>query len=112
MVYAKILKYNDTIIKPRRKPRILGLFYVNEKANNIFSVARVSMNKKERNNSLHKLYNLGYLDATKYSGFLIKYIYETSSTIFEVTDYDNIVLYYQREHGEKIVGCYLAENYF
>lgn len=105
LVYGKILKYNNTRIKPKRKPVLLGLFYVNESSTNIFSVARVEVRKKQRNEMMHRLYDSGYIDATKYNGFLLKYVYENSPTAFMVEDYENIILYYQREKGEKISGC-------
>ena len=105
LVYGKFLKYNDTLIKSRKKARLLGTFYVNERLSNIFSVAHVEVRKKERNDIIHKLYEMGYLDATRYSGFVLKYVYENSPAKFFVDDYENIVLYYQREIGERVGEC-------
>lgn len=105
LVYAKFLKYANTLIKPRRKLRLLGSFYVNERLNNILSVARVEVKKKKREEMIHRLYDLGYIDATRYNGFILKYIVEDSPTMFFIEDYENIVLYYQREKGEQVVGC-------
>lgn len=105
LVYAKILKYNNTIVKPRRKPVLIGLFYVNEKLSNIFSVARVDVRKKQRNEMAHVLFQEQYIDATRYGGFLIKYVFEDSPTEFLVEDYSDLVLYYLRWKGEQVAGC-------
>jgi hypothetical protein len=112
LVYAKILKYNNTMVKPRKRARILGTFYVNETLSNIFEAARVESNKKERTEMIHSLYEAGYLDATRYGGFLLKYIYEESPTEFFVETYDDFVLYYQRYCGEQIAGCYQCGRLF
>jgi len=105
LCYSKILKYNTVIIKPRKKPILLGLFYANERAGNIFNVAKVDVRKKQRNEMIHLLFEKGYIDATRYNGFLIKYVYEDSPTEFMVEDYENLVLYYQKYCGEQIIGC-------
>lgn len=105
LFYSKVLKYNDTRIKPLRRPRLLGLFYVNERPNTIFSVAKVEIRKKQRNEALHFLYEKGFLDATKYNGFILKYVVEDSPTAFVIEDYESAILYYQRWKGEQVVGC-------
>jgi hypothetical protein len=105
LAYSKILKYNNTLIKPRKRPRLLGLFYANEAPSVIFSLAKVNVRKSQREKMLHELFQHGYLDATRYGGYLIKYVYENSQTAFWIEDYENIVLYYQREKGEIVVGC-------
>lgn len=105
LVYGKFLKYNNTLIKPRVRARLVGSFYVNERLSNIFSVAHIEIRKKLRNDMAHALYNMGYIDATRYDGFILKYAFEDSPTALVIEDYDNIVLYYQREKGEQIGGC-------
>jgi hypothetical protein len=105
LVYSKVLKYNNTLIKPRKKARLVGMFYVNETLGDIFSVARVEANKKERTEFIHTLYSKGYLDATRYGGFLLKYVSEESPTEFLVETYDNLILYYQRYCGEQVAAC-------
>jgi len=105
LVYSKVLKYNDTKIKPRKSPRVIGLFYTNEKDNVIFSVARVNVTKKKRKQMLHVLYDLKVLDANRWGGFQVKCAAEDSPTVFMVEDYENIVLYYQRFLGETVVSC-------
>lgn len=105
IVYAKFLKYSYTLVKPRKIPRLIGSFYINEKSSNIFSVAKVDVRKKKRNEMMHVLYEKGYLDANRYNGFILKCIVEDSPTAFVVEDYENIVLYYQREKGETVAGC-------
>ncbi len=105
LAMSKILKYNTVIIKPRRKPVLVGLFYLNEKANNIFALARVDVRKKQRNEMLHDLFLKGYIDSTRYGGFTLKYVFEDSPTEFLIEDYESLVLYYQRYCGEQVVGC-------
>jgi hypothetical protein len=105
LAYSKILKYNNTLIKPRKRPRLLGLFYTNENAATIFSLARVDVSKQKREDMLHVLFQRGYIDGTRYGGFLLKYVYENSQTAFLIEDYENIVLYYQREKGERVSIC-------
>jgi hypothetical protein len=105
LVYAKFLKYNNTIIHSKKRPRLLGLFYANEKLNNIFNVAKVDVRKNQRTEMIHSLYDKGYLDATRYGGFLIKYVFEDSSMAFTVDKYDDLVLYYLRWRGEQVSTC-------
>jgi hypothetical protein len=105
LVYAKVLKYNNTTLRPRKKLRLLGTFYVNETLSNIFTVARVESSKKQRTDMIHHLYSLGYLDATRYGGFLLKYVQEESPVELMVETYDNLILYYQRYCGEQIAAC-------
>lgn len=105
LVYAKILKYNNTLIRPRKRPRILGSFYVNEKLTNIFSVAGVYVKKKERTAMIHALYTRGFLDATKYNGFVLKYVSENARTAFMVEDYTTIPLYYLRYRFSNVKNC-------
>jgi hypothetical protein len=111
LVYAKFLKYSNTIINPKRRPRLLGLFYANEKLNNIFSVAKVDVRKSQRTEMIHFLFQRGLIDATRYGGYLIKYVFEDSSnddyvkTEFTVDRYDDLVLYYLRWRGEQVSIC-------
>jgi hypothetical protein len=105
LAYSKILKYNNTLIKPRKRPRLLGLFYVNEAPSAIFSLAKVNVRISQRQDMLHYLFQQGYLDATRYGGYLIKYVCENSQTALWIEDYENIILYYQREKGEQVIGC-------
>jgi len=105
LVLAKFLKYNNTKIKVSRKPRQIGLYYVNEDFIRIFQHARVRSNKKYRNKVIHELYEDGYIDGTVYDGIVVKYVDEESPTELSVSDYENIVLAYQRYKGENIIGC-------
>jgi hypothetical protein len=105
LAISKILKYNTTVIKPRRSARLIGLFYSNEKASNVFSLAKVDVRKKQRSEMLHYLYEMEYLDATRWNGFLIKYVCEDSPVEFMIEDYENLVLYYQRYCGEQVENC-------
>lgn len=105
LVYGKFLKYNNTKIKSSKKPRQIGIFYVNEKAQIIFEKAGVNVRKKQRSDMLHNLFSLGILDATKYGGVILKFTDESSPTEFMVENYDDIPIYYRRWRGEQVVGC-------
>lgn len=105
LVLAKFLKYNNTKIKLSKRARQIGLYYVNEDLIKIFQHARIKSNKKYRNQLSHELYDAGYIDGTVYNGIVVKYVNEESQTEFLVSDYENMVLAYQRHKGEKIVGC-------
>lgn|GEM_PF-3222055 len=105
LAYAKILKYNEVRIKPRKKPKPIGFFYVNERSSILFRVAHVGMGLKERGKALGYLYDNNYIDIGGYGSFILKYQEENSEVEVMVYDYNNIVLYYQRIKGEKIAGC-------
>jgi hypothetical protein len=105
LVYAKILKYNDTRIKPRKKPQTLGFLYVNEKVTKLFKEAHLNVRKDIRQKYLQELYSLGYIDQTNRGSFVVKYGCDESDMELTIIDYNNIVLYYQRLCGEKIAGC-------
>ena len=105
LVLAKFLKYNNTKIKISKKPRQIGLYYVNEDLIKIFQHARIKSVKKYRNKLSHELYDSGYIDGTVYNGIVVKYVQEDSPTSLFVSDYENIVLAYQRYKGENIAGC-------
>lgn len=105
LIYAKYLKYNNTLIHPKSRPRLLGLFYCNEKLTNIFSVAKVDVSKSRRIEMAHILYLSGYIDATRFGGYNIKYVFEDSSEAFTIDKYDDLVLYYLRWRGEQVSTC-------
>lgn len=105
LAYAKILKYNDTRIKPRKKPQTLGFLYVNEKITKLFKEAHLNVRKDTRQKYLQELYSLGYIDLTNRGSFVVKYGCDESDMEIVISDYNSIVLYYQRLHGEKIAGC-------
>jgi hypothetical protein len=105
LVYAKILKYNDTRIKPRKKSPSLGFLYVSEKIIRLFKEAHLNVRKEMRQKYLQELYSAGYIDQTGHGAFVVKYGCDESDMELMISDYNNIVLYYQRLHGEKIAGC-------
>lgn len=105
LVLAKFLKYNNTKIKISKKPRQIGLYYVNEDWIKIFQHAKVKSNRKYRNQIIHELYADGYIDGTVYDGIIVKYVHEESLTELFVLDYENMVLAYQRYKGDNIAQC-------
>jgi len=105
LVYAKILKYNDTRIKPRKKPQFLGFLYVSEKITKLFKEAHLNVRKEMRQKYLQELYSAGYIDQTGHGAFVVKYGCDESDMELMISDYNNIVLYYQRLCGEKVAGC-------
>ena len=105
LAYGKILKYNETKVKPKKKPRQIGLFYTNEKPQVIFEKAGVNVRKKERNEMIHNLFLLGMIDSTRFGGILLKYTDENSPTVLMIDNYENIVLYYRQWKGEQVGIC-------
>jgi hypothetical protein len=105
LCWAKFLKYSNTRIKLSTRLRNINDFFVNEKLSNIIKIARVSMRKSDRNKMLHDFFIAGILDGTSYNSLKIKCVVENSDPEILVTDYENIVLYWQRYCGERVMGC-------
>ena len=105
LVFAKFLKYNNTRIKVDKTPRIIGKYYVNESFINILKYANVRSNKKQRDVIMHELYSDGYIDGTIYNSIIVKFVYDESPVALSVSDYDNIVLAYDKYLGKNIEEC-------
>ena len=83
-------------------------FGTDMKINNIFSNTGKNIRKKERNDILNSLCNLGYLER-KGNDFLVTYIFENSLTAFTINYYDNVVLYYEKEIEGNVGNLFLRK---
>lgn len=105
IVMAKFSKYSNTRIKSTVKTKAINNFYANETAIDIFKMARIFVRKNKRYDMFYKFHIAGILDFTRHDSFKIKCIVENSEPEIVVTDFDNLVLHWQRFCGEPVAGC-------
>jgi hypothetical protein len=101
-----IQKYNENREEKRKElPKISFDYYVNEKINTIFKLAKVYLKKDERTMIIRSLVENGFIDLTKKCKYKINYINNKSDILLFVKNFDNIIMEYDFLIGDNIKHC-------
>lgn len=93
LVIGKFFKFG-TKRKVNQKASLMG-YFSNVKLSDITLLAKVRLNKPQRNEMLHYLYTEGYIDTTYTGGLRLCYADDKSPVEIIITEYDDIVSYYK-----------------
>ncbi len=94
LVCSKNEKYNGTKIKPKKNKSID--FFVNSSFIDVLKIAKVNINKDERNIILHELNVLRLVEATYYGSFKIKYVDESSKMVLTIQSNGDMIEEYKK----------------
>ena len=102
LVCSKNERYNGTKIKPKKNKSTD--FFVNSSFIDILKIAKVNINKQERDSILHDLNVLELVEATYYGSFKVKYVNECSEVMLTIQSNGGMVEEYKKMK-KKIKYC-------
>lgn len=111
LVVSKYYKHNDTrILKDgqKRNSKYDNVYFCNLSDANIIKLAGVRFrDTSDRNKMFNILYSKGFIDVTRGRRCtrIVKIVDNNDDAIEDVTDYHNIILYYDRLTGMNIGEC-------
>lgn len=111
LVVSKYYKHNDTRIlkdNQKRSSKYDNVYFCNLSDANIIKLAGVRFrDTSDRNKMFNMLYSKGFIDVTRGRRCtrIVKIVNNNDDAIEAVTDYHNIILYYDRLTGMNIGEC-------
>lgn len=104
------IKYKQKILKNKKKaiklPKISLYYYVNENINNIFTLAKVYLKRKERDVIIRILNEKDLIETNSKCQCKIKFIYHnTKDTALIIDNFDDFVLEYEKLIGDNVGYC-------
>lgn len=104
----QIEKFN----KNKPIPELFEGYYASGKINSFFKMAKIYMNKQERNATIKTLIDRGLIDMTKSCKYKINFVDESSETKIIIDKFNNFVLEYMRYIGDNIGSCEVCGELF